>query len=136
MKSTARFLVPAAPLALLCALALAPVATAKQANVNVTVAAEDVRMSIADGKGTASFKIRVTNAGDEPLSNVFVDYRDGNGLTIGDVAAAKSVLSESDSRTFDVALPGSKNHPLPVTLKFSVGGDAQELAATLVLRAE
>lgn len=101
----------------------------------VTASAEEASVIVTEGRAQATFKIRVTNNEASALGNVFVEYADGNGVTLGDIAAGASKASDPETRTFAVEIP-SKNHSLPVTLKFVLNGDAREVPATLALRVE
>lgn len=102
----------------------------------VSVTAEDTSIIVNDRRAQATFRIRVTNAEAAPIRNVFVAYADGNGVFVGDIAANASALSQSETRTFEVEIPHSKHHTLPVTVQFSLGGEPKELPAALLLEVQ
>ena len=120
----------------LCALLalawLSTSAAARPHDPKVTVAVEEATTSIHEGRVTATFKIRLTNDENTTVTNAFVEYRDGNGVFIGDVKAQASALSATETRSFDADIPHSRSHVLPVTIKFSLDGEPKQIGTALL----
>jgi hypothetical protein len=93
-------------------------------------------VSVQNGLADATFRIEVKNDEASAMSDVFVVFADNVELAVGSVPAEGSATSGEMTRTFDVSESPSKYMPIPVTLKYSVGGTAVETAVTITLTAE
>ena len=101
----------------------APAALAQQMSVT-PVSAE---VSVQDTTLQATFKIEVVNSESSPMTNFFVFFEDGTYISIGDVDAGATVVSDTVTRSVDLSdRPASRTQPLPVTLKFSFDGQNLE----------
>jgi len=82
----------------------------------------------------AQFRITVTNGESSVASNVSVVFADGIQVSVGDVEAGGSAVSEQETRTLDTSEMPTHNFPVPVTLKFTLDGANVERAQTLIVR--
>lgn len=90
-------------------------------------AAVNSSASVTDGLAQVTFKIELTNDESSAMTNVFVVFEDGTEVSLGDVAAAATVQSDTQSRTIDVSEATTRTLVMKVTLKYSLDGDAVEV---------
>jgi len=99
--------------------------TARAQQVSVTPVSSSV--TVSGSTLQATFKIQVVNSESSPMTNFFVFFEDGTYVTIGDVNAGATVVSDTVTRLVDLTgKPPSRNQPIRVTLKFSLDGQNVE----------
>lgn len=75
----------------------------------------------------ATFKIEVVNSESSAMTNFFVFFEDGTYVSLGDVNAGATVVSDSVTRLIDLTdRPTSRSVSIEVTLKFSIDGQDVE----------
>jgi len=124
------------PLRLVASCALAWLISAVPAAAQrISAELETSQLSITNGVAEATFKVVVKNEEAQLLTNVWIVFKDGFEVSVGEVGAETSGTSESATRTFDLSESAeSWNVPFEATLKYSVDGNAVEQATTVVLR--
>jgi len=111
------------------------VAAVPAAAQRISAELETSQLSVTNGVAEATFKVVVNNEESQPLTNVWVIFKDGFEVSVGEVGAETSGTSESTTRTFDLSESGETlNVPFEATLKYSVDGNAVEQPTTVVLR--
>lgn len=99
----------------------------------VSASAIETSGTMNEGVAQATFKVVVTNGETSTMTHFYVIFEDGASVSLGDVDAGKSAVSESVTRTVNTAAMESRNSPLAVTLKFALDGATHELPAKLTL---
>jgi hypothetical protein len=79
------------------------------------------------------FTVTVSNRDSAVASNVFVIFKDGLQVGLGDVAPGTSAVSATQSESIDVASMPTRHVPVPVTVKFVFKGQNVEQSQTLVV---
>lgn len=101
---------------------------------NLSAKAEVVSVTEGGDFIDVQLKVSVTNSDSSVASNVFVFFEDGLNVGLGDVAARRSAVSQTQTRTIDVARHPSRNLALPVTVKYRLRGRDVEQKDTLYVR--
>jgi hypothetical protein len=109
--------------------ALAPCAEAQQLSIN---AVEVAISAPQDGVAQATFRISVTSSEQSALMSFTVAYKDGTKVELGDVPAQGSLVSALQTKYIDASTP-SASIPIPVTLTYTVNGNAVEIPWAIVL---
>jgi hypothetical protein len=116
-------------LLLLAVLGLAPAAASAQ---DLSASAVNVEVTASGDAVEAKFNVAVANRSAAAAANVWVVFEDGLELQVGDVAAEGTASSALVTRTFAEVL--TANHPVKVTLKYSVDGASVEQVTMLIVR--
>lgn len=128
MFDTIRVRSAAIGLALLGTLAATPTEAAE-----VSVAATDATVTMANGIVSAQFRVAASNSEAADATNVVVVFQDGTQLVVGDVPAGGTATSGTETRTYDASDRPTKYQALPVTLKFTLGSQVVEQPAVINL---
>jgi len=115
-------------LALLGAFTAAPTEAAE-----VAVAATDATVTMVDGIVNARFRVVATNGETADVTGLVVAFPGGSNAVVGDVLAGGTAASGVETLTYDASQTPTKAQTVRVTLKYSVGGQAVEQAASLNL---
>lgn len=102
----------------------------------VSVAAVNVEATAQGDLVQATFKVEVTNPGDTAAADVVVVFSDGIQMALGTIEAGSSAVSQPETRTIDRSALPTQNVPVPVTLKYTSGGESVEAAAVLIVRVQ
>lgn len=126
MFDTIRVRSAAIGLALLGTLAATPTEAAE-----VSIAATDATVTMANGVVSAQFRVAASNGEAGDATNLVVVFQDGTQVVVGDVAAGGTATSGPETLTFDVSNRPTRHQTLPVTLRFTLGGQAVEQSAAI-----
>lgn len=92
----------------------------------LSLAAVDARVVVADGVATATFRIKVTNHEPAAMTNVVVVFGDESADSLGDVPPGGDVVSEPETKFIEVTNE-SRSIPVPLTVRFSMNGEPVEV---------
>ena len=100
---------------------------------HVSASAVETSGTVNDGVAQATFKIAVTNSEASAMTNFNVIFQDDSIVSIGDVDAGTTVVSDSVTRTVNLSDMASRNWPVKVTLQFALDGATHEVPWNLTL---
>ena len=119
-----------------CVVIAATVTVGARGQSALTAETVDAEVTVVDGAIVAKFAVKVTNAGEIPVSDVAVAFADDTSAAVGNITAGASAKTASQEKHFTFPEGSSRNFAVPVTLKYVAGGELRESPATIYLPAK